>query len=263
MFKRLLRRLAKAFGWEFTRVRATWRGKPLPDGFLHELQREQGHFFLHLLRRVEPYTMTSPERVLALREAIRYLSRAGIPGAIVECGVWRGGSMMTVALSLIEMNDTNRDLYLFDTYEGMPPPSEKDKDGCGNPATELLANTPPGTGIWCEAGLEDVRANLLKTGYPPERLHFVKGKVEETLPHHGLGQIALLRLDTDWYESTRHELNQLYPLLVTGGVLIIDDYGHWQGSKAAVDEYFADSSRSPVLLQRVDYTGRIGVKCWS
>lgn len=216
MLKRLVRRLANAVGLELTRVRASWRGEPFPDGFLRELQCEHGHFFLELLRRVEPYTMTSPERILALSEAVRYLSRAGIHGAIVECGVWRGGSMMTAAMSLIEMNDTNRDLYLFDTYEGMSAPTEKDKDGAGNPASELLANTPLGTGIWCEAGLEDVRANLLKTGYSPERLHFVKGKVEETLPYQGLGQIALLRLDTDWYESTRHELKHLYPLLVAG-----------------------------------------------
>jgi hypothetical protein len=229
---------------------------------LRELHREPGQRSLALLRSVEEYTMTSPERVAALIEATRYVSRARLPGAIVECGVWRGGSMMTVALTLLELNDTSRNLYMFDTYEGMPPPTEKDKDGAGVPAADLLAVTPQGTGIWCEAGLEEVRSNLLKTGYPPERLHFIKGKVEDTVPHAGLGSIALLRLDTDWYESTRHELHHLYPQLGVGGVLIIDDYGHWQGSKEAVDEYFADPARPPVLLQRVDDTGRLGVK-WS
>ncbi len=100
---------------------------------------------------------------------------------------------------------------------------------------------------------------MASTGYPEERLHFVKGKVEETIPGDLPGKIALLRLDTDWYESTRHELEHLWPLLVPGGVLIIDDYGHWAGARRAVDEFFADRVDAP-LLNRVDYTARVGVK---
>jgi len=104
-----------------------------------------------------------------------------------------------------------------------------------------------------------VQANLGRTGYPAERIHYVKGKVEETIPATLPSRIALLRLDTDWYESTRHELQHLYPLLSTHGVLIIDDYGHWQGARQAVDEYFA-ASAEPVFLHRVDYTARLVVK---
>jgi O-methyltransferase len=103
-----------------------------------------------------------------------------------------------------------------------------------------------------------VRATLLETGYPAERLHLHRGPVEETLPRQSPGPLALLRLDTDWYKSTLHELEHLYPLLAGGGILIIDDYGHWQGARRAVDEYFADSP--PLLLNRIDYTGRIAVK---
>mgnify|MGYP006274538439 CR=1 FL=1 len=261
MLKRLIRWLTNSAGLELTRIRANWRGMPFPDGFMRELLREQGQGTIALLRKVEPFTMTSPERVAALVEATRYVSRACVPGAIVECGVWRGGSMMAIALSLLELGDTTRDLFLFDTYEGMSASLDKDKDCSGNLAAQLLANTPAGTDIWCEAGIEEVRANLLMTGYPAERLHFIKGKVEDTLPHAGLGRIALLRLDTDWYESTRHELVLLYPQLVVGGVLIIDDYGHWQGAREAVDEYFANPARQPVLLQRVDYSGRLVIKC--
>jgi hypothetical protein len=104
-----------------------------------------------------------------------------------------------------------------------------------------------------------VKETLRATGYPAERLHFVVGPVEETIPREVPPGIALLRLDTDWYESTKHELEHLYPLLADGGALIIDDYGHWEGCKRAVDEYFA-ASPPPVLLSRIDYTGRVAIK---
>ena len=104
-----------------------------------------------------------------------------------------------------------------------------------------------------------VRELVLSTGYPAERLHLVHGPVEETLPARAPEEIALLRLDTDWYESTRHELVHLYPRLADGGVLIIDDYGHWEGARRAVDEYFATEAPS-LMLNRVDYTARIAIK---
>ncbi|MCW2967337.1 MAG: macrocin O-methyltransferase, partial [Solirubrobacteraceae bacterium] len=105
----------------------------------------------------------------------------------------------------------------------------------------------------------DVRNTVLGTGYPPERIHFVRGPVEETLPEHAPERLALLRLDTDWYESTRAEMEHLYPRLSDGGVLIIDDYGHWDGARRAVEEHFAANGDAP-LLHRIDYTGRIGIK---
>jgi O-methyltransferase len=104
-----------------------------------------------------------------------------------------------------------------------------------------------------------VRQAVLSTGYDAARLHFVKGKVEDTLPAEAPPQICLLRLDTDWYESTRHELRHLYPRLARGGVLIIDDYGHWQGARQATDEYLAEQ-RIPLLLNRIDYGARIALK---
>ena len=107
--------------------------------------------------------------------------------------------------------------------------------------------------------MEDVRSNLLRTGYDKERLKFIKGKVEDTIPNSAPNEISILRLDTDWYQSTRHELIHLYPRLAKGGVLIIDDYGYWQGCRKAVDEYFNETT-APILLNRVDHTGRIAVK---
>jgi hypothetical protein len=112
---------------------------------------------------------------------------------------------------------------------------------------------------WHYVPVEEVRAAVLSTGYPAERVHMVEGKVEDTLPGAAPERIAVLRLDTDWYASTKHEMEQLYPRLSPGGVLILDDYGHYEGARQAVDEYFAEHGGRP-LLSRVDYTGRVGVK---
>ena len=212
-----------------------------------------------LIARVEPFTMTSLDRRASLLGAIDHLARHEIAGDIVECGVWRGGSMMLAALALMARGDTSRDLWLYDTFEGMSEPGAEDRSTSGESAAAQLARTPRGEGVWCEAGLADVRANLESTGYPGERIHFVEGKVEDTIPATLPKRVALLRLDTDWYESTRHELEHLYPRLAPGGVLIIDDYGHWQGARQAVDEYFAAQGQ-PVYLHRVDYTARLVVK---
>jgi hypothetical protein len=213
------------------------------------------------IRRVQPYTMTSPERLYALIQAVRYVSATAIPGDIVECGVWRGGSMMAVALTLIECKDVSRELFLFDTFEGMAPPTERDVAIDGQAASELLDShkKTESDSVWCYATLDQVGDAMSGTGYRAERIHYVKGKVEDTIPLRAPPKIALLRLDTDWYESTRHELEHLFPRLVKGGVLIIDDYGHWKGAREAVDEYLR-AKGIKLLLNRIDYTGRIAVK---
>jgi hypothetical protein len=208
---------------------------------------------------VAAYTMTSPERIAALVEAVRYVSRHAIAGDIVECGVWRGGSMMAVAQTLLELGDLRR-LHLFDTFDGMPPPADVDRDRSGASAADMMATSDKETSsIWARSPLEDVRRNLSGTGYPADRVEFVVGRVEETVPSRAPETIAILRLDTDWYESTRHELVHLFPRLSVGGVLIIDDYGHWEGARKAVDEYLADHGVR-LLLNRIDVTGRIGIK---
>lgn len=104
-----------------------------------------------------------------------------------------------------------------------------------------------------------VRANMQSTGYPSEKIHFVQGDVAHTLGVTETGPLALVRLDTDWYASTRQELEAFYPRLVSGGVLIIDDYGSWAGARKAVDEFIAERSL-PILLTRVDGSMRLAVK---
>jgi len=211
---------------------------------------------------VKPLTMTSVERLVSLSRAVDYIISNKVEGDIVECGVWRGGSMMLVAKKLIKANDLNRSLYLFDTFEGMSEPDDKDVSAIDSVKAEALldkADKFAGNNVWCYSSLDEVKANLKKTQYDNSKTFFVKGKVEDTLPHAALDKIALLRLDTDWYESTRHELETLYDKLVFGGVLIIDDYGHWEGCRKAVDEFIKERNLS-IHLIRIDYTGRMVIK---
>ncbi len=208
---------------------------------------------------VAPYTMTSVERIVALIQATRYVVENGLKGDIVECGVWRGGSMMVVAYVLQQLGDTSRKLYLYDTFAGTTAPAERDQRYDGAAASQLLNSTAKNTGIWCYADKQEVITNLRSTGYPEENLLLIEGRVEETIPQTLPENISLLRLDTDWYESTKHELTYLYPRLVRSGILIIDDYGHWRGSKEATDEYFNQFRVKP-LLHRIDYTGRLVIK---
>lgn len=166
--------------------------------------------------------------------------------------------MMAAARTLLELGDTGRDLYLFDTFDGMVPPGEHDRRFDGPAAADLLAvqdRKDPNSG-WVRVPLEEVRKAVESVAYPQQRIHYVKGPVEETIPDHAPNEIAILRLDTDWYESTKHELTHLYPRISDAGILIIDDYGVWQGARKAVDEYLADE-KERLFLSRIDSTGRI------
>jgi hypothetical protein len=219
-----------------------------------------------IVERVLPYTMTGPARVLSLIDAVRHLTATEVPGAFAECGVWRGGSVLAMVLTLQELGADDREIWLYDTFEGMTAPTAEDVSPIDPPAARTWKKaTRRGGRAWPELfgpevfSEEGVRETLLATGYPAERLRFVRGPVEETLPDQCPERLALLRLDTDWYESTRVEMEHLYPRLESGGVLIVDDYGHWEGARQAVEEHFAAHGGRP-LLTRIDYTARIGVK---
>ncbi|HET6469904.1 MAG TPA: TylF/MycF/NovP-related O-methyltransferase [Geminicoccaceae bacterium] len=208
----------------------------------------------------QPYTMTSMERLYAVWQAVGHIVRNGIPGALVECGVWRGGSSMMAALALRHFGDDGRRLWLYDTFAGMPEPGPEDVKFEGGDAASKWGELASGDhNAWNFAPLDEVRSNLVRTGLPADRFVCVQGRVEETLPGQAPERLALLRLDTDFYASTRAELKHLYPRLAPGGVLIVDDYGSWQGSRQAVEEYFSTRGAIP-LLARTDAGGRIGVK---
>jgi hypothetical protein len=198
--------------------------------------------------------MTSVEGLCALINAVRHIVKDGIQGEIVECGVWRGGSMAAAAQTLLKMGCADRHLYLFDTFEGMPQPGVRDVNWEGERASDIYRRrrNRDGSSRWCSASQEEVFKVISAWGYEQSKIHLVKGRVEETVPTAAPAKIALLRLDTDWYESTRHELVHLFPRLARGGVLIIDDYGHWKGAREATDEYFAEQGMN-IFLHRVDH----------
>ena len=203
--------------------------------------------FSKIYKQCKQYTMTPKTRMYALYLAVKYVIDFNIAGDFVECGVWRGGSMMVVAITLKELGVNNRKIYLYDTYSGMSQPTQLDYTIYDQEYALINweNNRKKDHNNWCFIPIAEVRRNMAKTGYPQNNLIFVKGKIEETIPKKIPKQIALLRLDTDWYESTKHELIYLYPLLSQNGVLIVDDYCSWAGSKKAVDEYFSDQ---PILI---------------
>jgi O-methyltransferase len=243
VFNRFNKVLGQSLGYQFQKYDPNW----LPVDFSDE-DREVFKF-------VKPYTLTSPERIFSLRQAVKHIYDHKIQGAFVECGVWRGGSMMAAAKTLLSLGDTTRDLFLFDTFEGMTEPTEFDVDHAGESASTNWQSLNE----WVAVSEDHVRENVLKSGYDKTKIHLIKGKVEDTLPQKAPNKIALLRLDTDWYESTKHELEHLYPRLEKGGVLIIDDYGHFAGARKATDEYFARNGIN-LFLHRIDYTARIAIK---
>lgn len=249
MAKRFIQNILKRFGFEIINLK---KQKAWPTDFepLHQ----------DIAAKAQPYTLTSKERIFGLIESVKYISQHKIEGDIVECGVWKGGSMLAIAETLVRLNDSQRELYLYDTFEGMPAPGDADVSYEEKKAEQFFIEhgDRQSKQLWA-SDLDSVRKNLSLSSYPAHRFHFVEGKVEDTIPGTIPEKIALLRLDTDWYESTKHEMEHLFPRLVKGGILIIDDYGYWKGARKAVDEYFSSHSVQ-MFLSRMDETGRVGVK---
>ena len=250
MLKKLIKRSFQVLGYDISRHRKF-------SDFPRDFKEEE----VEIISCVRPYTMTSNERLYTLVHAVRYVVKNDIPGDIVECGVWKGGSMMAAIKVLQGLRHEEKNIYLYDTFEGMSAPTDSDRKIDGTIAKEAFERSRinENSSEWCRSSLEEVRGSIYSTGYDRSKVHFVKGKVEETIPKTMPEKIALLRLDTDWYESTKHELVHLFPRLVPGGVLILDDYGSWLGAQKAVDEYMAEHNVK-ILLCRIDNSGRVAVK---
>lgn len=210
------------------------------------------------IRLVRPYTMTSWDKLTSLTLAVRYVVRSQIEGDFMECGVWKGGSVHLMARVLLDEGVIDRDIYLFDTFAGMTEPTSKDIDSSGHSAEERMASSTKDAKIWAISPRAEVEDGLRTLDYPQSRFHLVEGVVEETVPDRAPERIALLRLDTDWYESTKHELDHLWDRVVSGGVVVIDDYGSFQGAREATDEFFHRLKRPP-FLQRAG-NARVVVK---
>jgi len=189
--------------------------------------------FLQIYRKCRLYTLTEDRKLMSLYASVNYINENNIDGDFVECGVWRGGCCMLMALSQLKyksMADKRR-IYLYDTFYGMTEPGEKDP---------WYAYFFKGLGA---ISADEVKRNMRSTGYPEQNVVLVQGDVLETIPAKEIPRkISLLRLDTDFYESTKHEMEQLFPLISRGGVLIIDDYYSFAGARKAVDEYIEQNN---------------------
>lgn len=239
-FKKLVQQIANHFGYFITK----------PD--LPDFSKED----IAIMKYVQLYTMTDHTTIKALIDATRYIIKNNLEGCFVGCGVWKGGSVMAIIKTLQQSNISDREIYLFDTFDGMTAPTELDISNTGMKASEKY----PAINDYTRVSLDKVKENVFKTNYNKSHIHFIKGKVEDTLAMNLPEKITLLRLDTDWYSSTRVELEYLFPKLIDGGVIIIDDYGAWKGSRKASDEYF-EKNNMRIFLDRIHPSGaRIGIK---
>jgi len=200
-----------------------------------------------------------PAKLKSTMDAVTHVIKNNISGDFVECGVWRGGSIIVMIKMLMQLDVWDRHVYLYDTFEGMSLPTKKDvakESGKSASIQFKKLQKPDGKSNWLNCPLDEVKANVESIGYPSKLIHYIKGKVEDTLPKNAPDKIALLKLDTNWYQSTKHELEILYPKLSEKGILIII-YGTWSGAKKAVDDYFKGNQ---IFFVRVDNTARMGMK---
>lgn len=213
--------------------------------------------------KCKDHTLTSFKTMYAMYQAASYVAKAGIDGDYVECGVWKGGSSMIAALVFRQHGSIERNFYLYDTYAGMPDIGSHDADLGTGPfqmVMDLTTRVRGGHAGVFYASEEEVRRNMRSTGYPDDKVLLVKGMVELTIPGQCPEKISLLHLDSDLYQSTYHELTYLYPRLAKGGVLIIDDYGSWKGSRKATNQYFGEHGISMLLTPVGSDGAHMGIK---
>ena len=249
--------LLTTFGIKVTRIRE--RGS---ENFPSYVQDE----FIKLYKKYAGVSMVPWQGMHDAYQAALYIARNLEEGDVVECGVWRGGVSALMYETISEYRKSSVKFWLFDTYEGMSDPTEHDFKS-GNTFADTISKHKKflrdnGGSDWCRGELDDVRATMKLASGNLEDIEFIKGMVEDTLYVSNLPEkIALLRLDTDFYESTKAELEVLYPRLVKGGVLIVDDYGAWAGARKATKEYLEQMSEGGLCITYNHYYGALfGIK---
>lgn len=220
-------------------------------------------FIKDSITKIRDYTMVTHDGLLVTYDIASHLARAGIPGAFVETGVHRGGSATMMAIAALRAGK-ERELHLFDSFEGIPHPSEAEYEEwmepqwgvCKDKADGLLISS--GTLAAEQQHAEKVLFDI--AGYPRNLVTFHVGWFQDTAPRAktSIDQIALLRLDGDLYESTLVCLRNLYPLVVKGGFIIVDDYA-LKGCRMACDEYFRELKIHP-YMHHIDHLARYFVK---
>jgi len=253
--KAATQRALSLFGYQITKIKS-------PSNFVFPVEMSQEDIDLVQYVLANKLSMVSVEGLCSTLMAAKYVAKNDVPGDFVECGVWRGGNSL-IAAEIFKRYKVDKVVYLFDTFLGMTAPTDYDRQQFdGKEAIEQFLTSDKGDyNEWCLATESEVRSNFAERSLLSDRVVFVKGPVEETLKieQNIPERISLLRLDTDWYESTVLELRELYPRLSSRGCLIIDDYGYWSGSRKATDEYFASIGEAP-FLHVTDDTRRITVK---
>lgn len=176
---------------------------------------------------------------------MRWLDAQGVLGNVVECGVFKGGQAMLAK----EVSQMPRRYWLYDTFCGMPMPGLHDVSSGGANGMDKWRDRQRIDGHWCACSLDEVRDNFSRLGLLGDDIIFVEGRVEETLRVGSLpDRIAFLRLDTDFYDSTRVELEVLWPQVVPGGVLMVDDYYAWNGARKATDDFLRTAEYEPAEI---------------
>jgi O-methyltransferase len=241
MFKKLLKKIISYTGYKLIKK------------IDHEIENASA-FEKNLIKIYSKYTMTSDVKIYSLIKSFDYIKKYKIDGDFVECGVFTGGNIMLLK-NLLNINKLKKKIWSYDTFEGMTKPSSHDIKIDGTIASQKYLKKDK----WSSCSLINVKKNFRKQKLDLRNVNFIKGKVEDTLKKSKNlpKKISILRLDTDFYESTKAELNWLYPLVVKGGIIIIDDYGSWMGSKKATDEYFSNKLN---YLHFIDHSARLIIK---
>ena len=229
------------------------------------LNKKDNIFFNRSYRICEKESLNvSRDRFLSLYHSMKYIYSNNIKGDLVECGVFKGGSSMMIGYCMKKFQKSNsnkKKLWMYDTFEGMTDPEDYDINILNQKAKMTLNHIKKiknKNDMWAYSPLDTVRTNIKKTKLNQTQYCFVQGPVETTLKKLKPKKIALLRLDTDFYSSTKAELDNLYELVEKNGIIIIDDYGHWRGCKKAVDNFFKDKKN--FFFNYIDYSAIIGIK---
>lgn len=257
MLKNSVKKIFNSFGLEISKHRPSVE-VPVEEEFPVDFEQE----YIDIIKKVKPYTMTSTERLYQLIHCVKYIIENKISGDFVECGVWRGGSVLTIIETLKLLNVADRKVHLFDTFSSADILSTKSavsEDepfiGSKDDTLQYIAKQ----NIDLSVNLDDVKKIMRETDYPLNNIIFHVGRVEDTIPESSINSISLLRLDTDWYDSTKLQLNSLYDKVLANGIVIFDDYGFWKGHKKAADEFLTERGIQPLLF-RNDYSCRLFIK---
>lgn len=271
LMKRAAKKLLNAIGLDLVRLRSPLESNLCLDERLGFEFEDEATACISIIQH---NTMLSKRRLVTLYQQVAYCERYAIPGAFVECGVWKGGAAGMMALANQQTGKVRRHLHLFDAFQEICEPDDSvDGERALREVRQFTGRTghdkgvlQPLTGIYDFLGgpgtLAENRQLLENTiGYPAEFLHYHVGWFQETLPadHETIGPIAILRLDGDWYASTKVCLEYLFDKVVKGGIVIIDDYGTYEGCRRAVDE-FIKLKQIQAYLAPIDSDCRFFVK---